>query len=869
MGDHTPIVAELLVPTSAPVRAATATATAPATVDHALSDGIVLFCVLAFVTGVGVLMGTLVGLDPLCTAGFAVVATAIVVALLAAGVERSIECDLAVARMSAPLASEAALRASAAAAAARRPRVSEIDVIGKVPVARRAASLAAPRRRVLVPIAVAEQRVRDERLAVQESRRAAAAVELARRDERLLALEQVRRQEDDAALLERDRRLLETERVRRAAEESGEFGSVAPFAAESRGFDGVSRRRVSPPSSTAAVAARPRVSVAATKTPAVQSGRAAAVHERKTRDFATRDGDDEVELTVINDTGMPLNGLVRARDGACADKPFTMAPGDAWSIRDRDCVPREIRIESPREGTVVFPLPAQSAQITFMLAPDGHLTVALRSEHHPAPLEPERETKYAYAVEAPFAESKPHGSAAAAAATHRLVLTNETDRELVGAVYVTSGLCVSQPFAVAPYSAETVDVACEPREIRIQSPRVIIVPFAAATVPFIAPAARSRFAYLTVSITHDGRMKATAIGAHGSRTVFVEALKTIEPSDDYRTAPFSEHKTRGFVTGLHDNLVLTNGTDRELVGSVHVASGLCPSQPFSVLPGETATITSSCTPSEIRIESPRAAVFPFPPISTHRDRPAKLAIVFTPDGRMKAVEPTGYYTAPFSDRTEHKTRGFVTGAHDHLVLTNGTDKTLRGSLRVPSFLCAHKSFSIAPGATVTIKSNCTPDEIRIESPRAAVFLFPPIATHRDRPAKLTIAFMPDGRLEAVEPTGYYTEPFSGNTTRNFITGAHDDLELTNNTDKTLSGTVNVPNVYWLPLCANKKFSIAPGATETIKSNCTPDEIRIDQPRAATIAFPAVSTHRDRPAKLTVEFTPDGRLTAIVPSGYYS
>ena len=99
---------------------------------------------------------------------------------------------------------------------------------------------------------------------------------------------------------------------------------------------------------------------------------------------------------------------------------------------------------------------------------------------------------------------------------------------------------------------------------------------------------------------------------------------------------------------------------------------------------------------------------------------------------------------------------------------------------------------------------------------------------------------------------------------NPITGVHDNLILTNGTGRPMTGRVIVPSV----LCANKSFSLAAGATETVHSNCTPREIRVDAPAVGVIPFPAVATHRDRPAKLTVILTSDGRIASVAPSGYY-
>jgi Na+-transporting methylmalonyl-CoA/oxaloacetate decarboxylase gamma subunit len=104
--------------------------------------------------------------------------------------------------------------------------------------------------------------------------------------------------------------------------------------------------------------------------------------------------------------------------------------------------------------------------------------------------------------------------------------------------------------------------------------------------------------------------------------------------------------------------------------------------------------------------------------------------------------------------------------------------------------------------------------------------------------------------------------------RSFVTDKSDDIEITNQTDLTIDGYVNVPKRFGLQLCADKGFTLQPGEMRYIVSNCAPSEVILTKPEAITFSIPEAKRHKDKPAKMTIRRN-GNQFISTAPPGYYT
>jgi hypothetical protein len=105
-------------------------------------------------------------------------------------------------------------------------------------------------------------------------------------------------------------------------------------------------------------------------------------------------------------------------------------------------------------------------------------------------------------------------------------------------------------------------------------------------------------------------------------------------------------------------------------------------------------------------------------------------------------------------------------------------------------------------------------------------------------------------------------------TRGGLGGAANNVELHNATSVAVSGYVEVPNVF----CANKPFTLLPGAAQRIENNCEPSRVVIESPTKDIFAIPPPKHHPGKPAMMILQRQLDqfvmrtdiGIVTAYVP-----
>jgi hypothetical protein len=111
------------------------------------------------------------------------------------------------------------------------------------------------------------------------------------------------------------------------------------------------------------------------------------------------------------------------------------------------------------------------------------------------------------------------------------------------------------------------------------------------------------------------------------------------------------------------------------------------------------------------------------------------------------------YTATRRHTNAPKTR--LWSVTDDIELTNQTELTIEGTVRVPSRACNSKDFILQPGETKLFVNSCTPTEVVIVKPESVRFDIPDSSHHQNKPSKMTIR-RHGNQFIATAPPGYYT-----------------------------------------------------------------------------------------------------------------
>jgi hypothetical protein len=168
---------------------------------------------------------------------------------------------------------------------------------------------------------------------------------------------------------------------------------------------------------------------------------------------------------------------------------------------------------------------------------------------------------------------------------------------------------------------------------------------------------------------------------------------------------------------------------------------------------------------------------------------------------------------------------------------------------------------VAANSVANIVNDCAPEQIHITLVQSAVLS--PVPRGSTFTAKLLEVTEANGVLK-INAGGEATRGMQART-RGGVGGAANNVDLHNDTQVAISGKIEVPSVF----CANKAFTLAPGAAMTIVNNCEPSRVVFDRPTKDAFVIPQAKHHPGRAAKMTLQEEGGGGFVMRTDAGTVS